>query len=87
MAAQKVNTSEPLPSLSWVVPNAPVERLVNFRLPGFSHSMVLVGLDCLAEMEVQANKDIFDGDYGIPGRQRGFWLNDAVPGKARNANQ
>ena len=66
MAAQKVDTSEPFPSLSRVMPDAPLERLENCRLLSLVHGVVLVGFDRRAEMEVEANKDVLDGDEGVP---------------------
>jgi hypothetical protein len=68
MAAQKVHTSEAFPALNRVMPNAPLERLEDFRLPSLAHSVVLVGLNLGAEIVVQANKNVLDSDDGTPRR-------------------
>jgi hypothetical protein len=86
MAAKKVHTSEAFPALNRVMPNAPLKRLENFRLPRLGHGVVLVGLDLRTEMVVQANKDVLDGNDGVSRRQRRVRPNGAVPGEASNAN-
>ena len=87
MAAQKVDTSEPLPSLSRVMPDAPLERMEDFRLPSLSHGTVLVGLDLRAEVVIETNENVLDSDDGVPRRQLGVGSNGAVPGETRNAKR
>lgn len=86
MATQKVDTSEPLPSLSRVMADAPLEHLENFRLPSLAHGIVLVGLDRRAEMEIEANENVLDGDDGVTRRHLRVGPNGAVPGETRDAN-
>lgn len=85
VATQKVDTSETFPALSRVASNAPLERLANFSLPRLAHGVVLISLDLRAEMVVQANKNVLNGDHA-PRRLLGVRPNGAVPGEASNAN-
>ena len=87
MAAQKVDTSESLPSLNRVMPDAPLERLEDFRLPSLAHGIVLVGLDRCAEVVIEANENVLDSDDGVPRRQLGVGSNGAMPGETRNAKR
>ena len=80
--AQKVDTSEPLPSLNRVMPNAPLERLKNFPLSSIAHGIVLVGFGRCAEMEIEANENVLDGDDGVPR----VGPNGAVPRDTCDAN-
>jgi hypothetical protein len=68
------------------MPNAPLEHLENFRLPRLAHGIVLVGLDLSAEMEIEANENVLDGDDGVTRRQLWVGPNGAVPGETCDAN-
>jgi len=66
---QKVDTSQSLPSLDWVCADATLKLLVDFPLPGLAHGIILAPLDGSAQVEVDGEEDVLDGDIGFPGRE------------------
>ncbi len=77
--AQKVDTSQSLPSLDWVCADATLKLLVDFPLPGLAHGIILAPLDGSAQVVVNGQEDVLDGDIGIPRREAGVGGNIEQP--------
>ena len=70
-SVQKVDTSEPLPTLDGIGTNTTLKLAVDLRLPRLAHGLILGTLDSGAEVVVDCEQDIMDGDVGFPRRQSG----------------
>jgi hypothetical protein len=87
VTAQKVDAPKALPPLSWIRTDTALKRLEDLRLPSLAHGIILVTLDCRAEVEVDGKQDILDGDNGTPWREARVRNSVKHPGKIANANR
>jgi hypothetical protein len=80
-SVQEVDTSEPLPALDGIGANTTLELAEDLRLPGLAHGLVLGTLDGRAEVVVDGEQHVVDGDVGLAGRESGVGENVEHPGQ------
>ena len=84
-SAQEVDTTEPLLALSLVRSHAGLERPEDLRLPRLAHELILITLDCHAEVTIDSEDDILDGDERVPRGMSGIRKDCEQPGEVTNA--
>ena len=65
-SAQEVNAPEPLPALNFIRADAPLKCLEDLGLPRLAHGFILTALDCHANVQIDREQDVLDGDEAIP---------------------
>jgi hypothetical protein len=83
-STRKVDTLGPLPALNWVRAHARLERSEDLHLPRLAHGLVFVTLGRHANVEVDREEDILDGDDRVPRGMSGIWPDIERPGKVAN---
>ena len=64
-SVQEIDTPEPICALNFIRTDAPLKCLKDLYPPRLAHGVILTALDCLANVEVDCEQDVPDGDDGI----------------------